>query len=468
MRRLIASAAVALLTACGGGGGGGGSGQVSTDFEIVTQAVAPGNVGRPFFQRLQARGGTPPYAWWVSSSGAPLPDGVGLTTDGVLAGTPETTASGTVVIVAQDARGAFDLMSAPFEVRDIVIAPSAPAAVPPGTTLAFSASGGAASYSFTFSANSTGATLSPDGAYTAGGNAGVDVLRATDSDGFFDEVAVTVGDDPFIGFRPNWGATDVWWIDWDVVYDPDPTYASDFDQALVSLGLRHASSTDAVGTEEDRLARMLVIRRALGHLSTFYGNGFDGSPRPGGLSISFVGPAGTATGTSPAPGGVFAPGGTRYNTICTRYGDTGSVVGTAWYDAGNADIEHDCGNPGGIALGVFVNRILGPYLLNYGNPLAGSPIRPDDVSRLGPLLLGEPPADARAQTLASVADSFGRVVAAVLAHEIGHSLGLAHSSPSQGPGDLMNASLSVSPGVVYAFNPGHWATLLSNLPGPNR
>ena len=134
------------------------------------------------------------------------------------------------------------------------------------------------------------------------------------------------------------------------------------------------ASTGATGTEADQLAKLLVIRRALGWLSRYYGNNDDGSPAPGGLSISFVGPAGPGSGTTPSAGGVISAGSGRYNTICIRYGDTGGVIGTAWLDDNNDSIEHDCGNPGGTPLGIFANRVLAPYLSAYNNSIASNPV----------------------------------------------------------------------------------------------
>ncbi|MHC4135246.1 MAG: hypothetical protein ACYS0K_09700 [Planctomycetota bacterium] len=466
MRKACTCFLLLAVAACSSGSGG-GSGQAGP-ISILTQSLDQGNVGHVYFQQLAAAGGTGPYSWWISTTGDPLPAGLTLTAGGGLAGTPTQPTAATVIVVVQDASLTLDLVSLPIEVRDVEIAGASGSAVTPGTSLTLSASGGVAAYLFSLPLNMSGATLTPAGNYTAGSNTGVDVIRATDSDGFFEEASVTVGQDPFAGFGALWGTTDVWWIDWDVVYDPSPLYATDLDEVLVALGLRDPASTGAQGSEADQLARLLLIRRALGYLSTYYGNGVDGAPAPGGLSISFVGPAGPGTGTTPGPGGQIPAAPTRYGTICVRYGPSAGVVGTAWTDGNNGNVEHNCGDPSGTPLGVFANRILTSYLISFNNSIASNPVAAADVPGIQAMLLGAAPANAREQAIFNVADGFGRLAAAVLAHEIGHSLGLLHSSPSQGSGDIMNASLSVSPSTTYAFNPGHWSQLQSNLPGPNR
>jgi hypothetical protein len=466
---------ILLLVACGSGGGAavvtgpddGLSGIAAEPLAITTAALPGGNAGKVFFVQLAAAGGAAPYAWSLSTAGDVLPDGLGLTAAGAIAGVPSGTAVRTLVLEVRDAEGGYDVVSLALEVRDVVVAGPSTALLP-GEQAALGASGGAGEYTFTFATNATGAALRSDGLYTAGAEPGMDVVRATDADGFYDELALTVGEDPFAGFVETWGTTDVWWVDWDVSYDSTPAYATDLDEALVALGLRSAQSTGAAGTEADDLARRLLIRRTLGHISAYYGNGFDGNPQQGGLSLSIVGPAGLASGTTPNAGHLIGAAPFRYSTICVRHGPTDGVLGTAVFDPGNVLVEHDCGSTGGTALGVFVNELVGPYHSAFGSALAPNPVGASDAAGLRAMLLGAAPSGARQQLIFRTANDFGRVLGTVIAHEIGHSLGLAHSQPSTGPGDIMNAKLNLGGSVAYAFSAGHWAALQKNLPGPNR
>lgn len=453
-----------LVAACGGGGGG--APQTVSTVSIETAALAPANVGINYIQSLEASGGNGSYTWWVSSSGDPLPAGMTLADNGVLTGIPTQTAVRSVVVVVEDSNAELATRTLRVESRDVEIE-GAGGSVQPGTVLSLTASGGSAGYSFTLSVNGSGAQLDGGGTYTAGTSTGVDVIRATDTEGFFDEVAVTVGDDAFAGFTARWGESDVWWVAWDVVYDDDPVYATDYDSVLVELGFRHASSTDAAGTEEDRLARSLTIRRTLGYLSTYYGNLFDGAAASGGLGISFVRPEGPSQGNLPGVGDVSFPGPLSYNSICTRNSNTGTTIGTAYLDNGNTRIEHNCGNPNDLVLGVFANRLVGPFRAAMGNGIRNEPITAADIPALQSLLAGNDPSGAREQAIFGAADRWGRVLAAVLAHEIGHSLGLTHATGANSS-DIMNPSLQIGPSIQYAFNTNHWTQLQQSLPGPNR
>jgi len=65
--------------------------------------VATGHVGRPYFMRIVATGGTAPYRWRVASGS--LPSGLRIRTDGRITGRPTKSARDRFVVGVEDAHG---------------------------------------------------------------------------------------------------------------------------------------------------------------------------------------------------------------------------------------------------------------------------------------------------------------------------------------------------------------------------
>ena len=72
---------------------------------VVTRALPPAWIGRPYRYRMTALGGVQPYSWTAIGM---LPQGVTLTSDGELAGTPNLAANGVIEFQVTDSTGASD------------------------------------------------------------------------------------------------------------------------------------------------------------------------------------------------------------------------------------------------------------------------------------------------------------------------------------------------------------------------
>src|SRR6185436_5530946 len=70
--------------------------QVTAELTIVTATLAPGTVGTPYSQPLQATGGTAPFTWSVASG--QLPQGLTLSAAGTISGTPTAAGSANMTI----------------------------------------------------------------------------------------------------------------------------------------------------------------------------------------------------------------------------------------------------------------------------------------------------------------------------------------------------------------------------------
>ena len=479
-RILPAHVGLALLVAgCGAPGGGGGGGGGPTPLTIVTTSLPVAGLNTPYSTALQATGGAGIYEWSVLP-GSGLPPGLSLTSTGALSGTPA--AQGTYVfsvgVADAGAPPSQDSASYQLSVSPFTASLSGLHWGDAWTTESYglAAVGGGSSVTYTIVQNSSGASIAnanpPAGtaAYVAGPvSGGTDVVRATNGSGVSQDLSVAVAANPVANMTASFSTTDVWHVRFDGKYEAH-AYASDFDAALVAVGLRATSSVDADGSTADQLAKTYARKQVLRWLNVFYLNGADGTPSADGLKISFpfdVPPA--PPYQSPSNGDVVSPRSNQFNVISAIAGGQSGVIGTAYLDStSNSFQENDTTGGGSGPLGVFVDELAYYFNVAYSNgTLPDAPVASTDVAALKALLYGTPSPGGRYAELKRVGEGFGRTLAAVAAHEIGHSLGLAHTSPAQG-GSLMNASLFISPSANYSFVAGDLAILRGCLLGPNR
>jgi hypothetical protein len=484
--RLLATIALAgLFTGCGMGGPVEGSNEKSapttaghavTAFGIATESLPSGRPGVAYpttaFAAVNATG---PVTWTLASG--TLPGGLTFSSAGVLGGTPATSSFTTLTFRAtsgmQSASRTYGLSVGVFG----VVATSgltegrAWSRVPVTLTCA----GATGSVRFeVVSTDSAGAYVTTSTAGTAvwmpgdlGGPTHDDRLRAVDStSGATAEVRFGVVADPTAGYAAAFGASDVWYVDPHVKAGTH-AYATDLHAVLATSGLRQAESTSLDGDGCDRLAETCVRVALLRHLNLMYARNAEGTQGTGlPITFTFREPAGYVHA---APGSWLAGRSDGYSVMALAYGSRINVVGTAFADASdNGQHENDSPSPGGGELGVFPNQLVGMFNLAYNNyELVDRPISADDVPALEAVLYGFAVPAGRPAAIAMAIEGLGRSIASVAAHEIGHSLGLAHTAPSE-PGSIMNSMGVIAPSATYRFTDADMARLRARLPGAGR
>jgi hypothetical protein len=446
-------------------------------FAITTAALPVGQPGVSYPITILTTANAPGAVTWTVGTGT-LPAGLDLSASGVLSGVPATAGFSAVTVRAtsgtQSAARTFGLSIGVFGVvaSDGLIEGRAWTGVP----VTLSASGATGDVRFEVVQNeSTGAYTSSNGATGSavwmpgdlGGASRSDRLRAVDTvSGATATIEFAVMADPTAGYAAGFGSTDVWYVD-PTVKVGTHAYATDLQAVLVTAGLRQTGSTTVAGDACDRLAETCVRVALLKHLNLFYARNADGTQGTG-LPISFCyrEPAGYVRATA---GSWLSGRSDRYSVMALAHGSRQNVVGTAFADGNdNGMHENDSPSAGAGELGVFANQFVAMFNLTYNNhELVERPISAQDVPALEALLYGLGPTGGRYAAIATAVDGLGRSIAAVAAHEIGHSLGLAHTSPTE-PGSIMNAMGVVAPTAVYRFTDADMARLRARLPGAGR
>jgi hypothetical protein len=199
---------------------------------------------------------------------------------------------------------------------------------------------------------------------------------------------------------------DKWFLDYD---------DAAFDAALVVAGIPSANAAEVKAAVMDYLNSYFVA-----------------------VEISFA-ETPLPNGSTPAPGSAalwWTVCAHNFNTMAIRgLAGNGSVTGRAIRDPSttNENIENDSAQSiySGDELGIFVDRY----------------------------------AEIFAAGTTSGIDEFARFLASLIAHEVGHSLGLGHNDSSV---NIMNTSTTLNPALLPAFAPEDITHLQNALPGPGR
>ena len=71
-------------------------------FSMTTTTLPDANVGQPYNVQLRTSGGTAPITWSLDPDGGPLPEGLTLTSTGLLSGTPRNLGAANIQLLATD------------------------------------------------------------------------------------------------------------------------------------------------------------------------------------------------------------------------------------------------------------------------------------------------------------------------------------------------------------------------------
>ncbi len=480
---LLAFGLLGALGACGGGDSRAsedllaGGNALAEGLQLEAAGLPPGERGEHYGPvRLHVAGVAGDELTWRVWDGD-LPDGLALASDGTLSGTPRSRGVSVFSVHVSDgeragvatravAIDAFGLYASSGLTRGEAWS---------GRRVGLAAVGAAGFVEFrVLHTGSGGRFLHVDGAAghaqwapgTQGDDLTTDVLEARDTvSGRTHAVTIQVRPDPTAAQSAEFGTTDVWYVNTSGK-NGRHAYASDFHAGLAAVGLRGRSpvSHDAVGRCVDLLTAQYVRLELLRALGRFYLR--DQGPAKA-LPVSFPFDEPGAGYKKPRPGTFSSAAPGRYNVI--NVGDAGGAVlmGMAFLDgADNGLIENDSPD-GAFRLGVFVDVLATYYRYYYRSSLTSLPVEAQDEEALHALLHGLPSPGGRTLILKRQCQAFARAMAVILAHEIGHSLGLEHAAPGA-TNALMGSTAPIEPWQTPRFSAGELARLRAALPGRGR